>query len=52
MILIIYCEDCTRQARLKDKYAVVKFDSLTEAVNHITQYQHDIKIDLEDDNDE
>ena len=45
--LQIWCEECTIQLRLKDKYAVRTFESLTAAVQHITEYGHVVKADLE-----
>ncbi len=45
--LITYCEDCTTQDRLKDKYAIHKFEALSEAIEHYIQYHHNIKIELE-----
>lgn len=47
MELLIWCEECTTAARITDKYAVFKFESLTEAVDHIIHYGHVVKIDLE-----
>jgi hypothetical protein len=45
--LVIYCEECTAQGRVKDKYFVFTFASLTEAHNHIQQYGHQVQIELE-----
>jgi len=50
--LIIFCEECTIQERLRDKYAVATFESLTMAVNHIIQYGHVVKIEIEPEYDE
>ena len=47
MKLIIYCEECTKVKRMKEKYGVFSFDSLTEANFHITQYEHTVRIELE-----
>jgi hypothetical protein len=44
---VIYCEECTKQLRPTNKYGVYTFESLTEATNHIIQYGHVVKIDLE-----
>lgn len=47
--LIIWCGECTKAARNdpEKKWHVETFYSLTSAVQHITQYGHEVKIDLE-----
>ena len=45
--LVIFCEECTKQERIRDKHFVFTFASLTEAFNHIQQYGHQVLIELE-----
>lgn len=45
--LKIWCVECTVRLRMNDKYRIRSFESLTTAVQHITQYGHEVKIELE-----
>jgi hypothetical protein len=45
--LVIYCEECTAQERIRTEYFTFTFASLTEAFNHIQQYGHQVQIELE-----
>lgn len=49
MRLIIYCEECTIERRKENKYAVVSFENPIDAIFHINQYQHKVRIELEPD---
>lgn len=50
MEIVIYCEECTQQARAVQPnmgdWPIIKFESLTAANNHITQYGHVVKLGI------
>ena len=48
--LRIWCEECTKAKRnlqFFNKWHIETFYSLSDAIQHYTQYGHEVKIDLE-----
>lgn len=45
--LVIYCEDCTIERKKVERYYTERFYSLNDAVKHILETNHEVKIELE-----